>query len=84
MERDLAKKVYQEVATSYETARLLVAGRSSALQIISKAVPPDKAESRKLPRNVLIGALSGLLLAAVVVLIYASSSSRPRAPGGSR
>jgi uncharacterized protein involved in exopolysaccharide biosynthesis len=69
MERDLAKKVYQEVSNSYESARLLVAGRSSGLQILTFAIPPDKPESRKIPRNVLIGALSGFLLSCLLVLV---------------
>lgn len=69
LERDLAKKVYEEVATSYESARLLVAGRSSALHVISGAVPPDRAESRQLARNTLIGAMSGLLIAATVLIL---------------
>ena len=69
MERDLAKKSYEQVANSYESARLLVAGRSSGLQILTRALPPDKPESRKVPRNILIGALSGFLLACVFVLV---------------
>lgn len=69
MERDLAKKSYEQVATSYESARLLVAGRSSGLQILSRAIPPDRPESRKVPRNLLIGALSGFLLACLFVLV---------------
>jgi len=69
MERDLARKIYEEVANSYESARLLVAGRSSGLQILTRAIPPDKPESRKIPRNVLIGALSGFLLASLLVLV---------------
>ena len=74
MERDLAKKVYQDVANSYETARLLVAGRSSGLQILTIAIPPDKPESRKLGRNILIGSLSGFLLSSLLVLVRESLS----------
>jgi uncharacterized protein involved in exopolysaccharide biosynthesis len=69
MERDLAQKVYEHVANSYESARLLVAGRSSGLQVLTRAIPPDKPESRKVPRNVLIGALSGFLVACLFVLV---------------
>src|SRR5262249_26864892 len=68
MERDLARKVYQDVANSYESARLLVAARSSALQILTRAIPPDRPESRKLARNIVIGTLSGFLLASLIVL----------------
>jgi len=69
MEHSLAKKVYEEVANSYESARLLVAGRSSGLQILTRAVPPDRPESRKLPRTILIGASSGFLLSSLFVLM---------------
>jgi len=74
MERDLAQKIYQEVANSYESARLLVAGRSSALQILTRAIPPDKPESRKIARNLLIGTLSGFLLSSLLVLVRESLS----------
>ena len=78
LERDLAKKVYQDVATSYETARLQVAGRNSALQMISMAIPADRPESRKLGRHLLIGITSGLLLAALVVLVMNAFRSEVR------
>ena len=74
MERDLAKKVYEQVANSYESARLLVAGRSSGLQILTRAIPPDKPESRKIARNILIGTLSGFLLSSLLVLVRESLS----------
>ena len=74
MERDLAKKVYQEVANSYESARLLVAARSSALQILTRAIPPDRPESRKIARNILIGTMTGFLLSSLLVLLRESLS----------
>jgi uncharacterized protein involved in exopolysaccharide biosynthesis len=74
MERDLAKKVYKQVANSYESARLLVAGRSSGLQILTRAIPPDNPESRKVPRNVLIGVLSGFLLSSLLVLVRGTAA----------
>lgn len=74
IERDLAKKVYQDVANSYESARLLVAARSSALQILTRAIPPEKPESQKFVRNILIGTLSGFLLSALLVLVRESLS----------
>ena len=82
MERDLAKKVYEQVANSYESARLLVAGRSSGLQILTRAIPPDKPESRKIPRNVLIGLLSGFLLSSLLVLVRGNAAEP--APHASR
>jgi uncharacterized protein involved in exopolysaccharide biosynthesis len=82
MERDLAKKVYQDVAISYESARLLVAGRSSALHVISAAMPPETAESRKIARNTLIGLISGFLVAAIAVILrYALLGESPHGVG---
>jgi uncharacterized protein involved in exopolysaccharide biosynthesis len=78
MERDLAKSVYTNVATSYETARVQVAGRSSGLQVISAAIPPDAPESRKLLRNLVMGAISGLLLAALAVLMFHAFKALPQ------
>ena len=72
MEKDLARRVYEEVSKSYESARLLVAARSSGLQILTRAIAPDKPESRKVARNVLIGALSGFLISVFLVLVRGS------------
>lgn len=70
MERDLARKVYTEVATSYETARLQVAGRSAQLQIIEPALPADRPESRRVARNTLIALVVGLMLSAMGALVH--------------
>jgi uncharacterized protein involved in exopolysaccharide biosynthesis len=72
MERDLAKTVYEQVSHSYESARLLVAGRSSGLQILTRAIPPDRSESRKTARNLLIGVLTGFLVSSFLVLAWGS------------
>jgi hypothetical protein len=58
-----------EVATSYETARLVVAGRSSALQIIGVAAPPDRPMPRNVARHVAVGFGGGLVFASIIVLI---------------
>src|SRR5207249_1677406 len=68
MERELARKVYTEVATSYETARLQVLTRTADLQVIAPPVRPDRPISRNTLRNVVLGAIVGLLLASVAVL----------------
>ena len=83
-ERDLANDVYKDLAKSYETARLLVIGRTSALQVLSTAIPPDRPESRKLPRSLLIGTMSGFLLAALVLLVRHAFRTEDHLPQGSR
>jgi uncharacterized protein involved in exopolysaccharide biosynthesis len=77
MERDLSQKVYQEVASSYETTRLMVAGRSSALQIITPASVPDRPVARKLARAVLIAFFAGLIVASLGILLFSAVSSGP-------
>ena len=67
-ERNLAKDVYVEVATAYETAGLQVAGRSAQLQVIGAAVPTDLPISRHLVRNTLAAFLVGVSLAAGAAL----------------
>ena len=74
MERDLARSVYEQVSRSYESARLLVAARSSGLQILSRAIAPDRPEPRKTSRNLLIGTLTGFLVSSFLVL---ARGSRP-------
>lgn len=75
MERDLARKLYQEVATSYETARLTVAGRSSALQIVGAAGVPDRPVSRAIVQKTVIAFVVGLVLSAAGVLLFKGLSS---------
>jgi capsule polysaccharide export protein KpsE/RkpR len=70
MERDLARKIYLEVATTYETARLTVAGRSSALQIVTPADVPDRPISRGAVKSAVLAFFVGLLSAAAGVLLY--------------
>ena len=78
MQRDLASRVYLEVATAYETARLQVAGRSAQLQIIEPAVPPDLPLSRHVARNTLLAAVVGLMLSVFGVLLYGGLSTEPQ------
>jgi uncharacterized protein involved in exopolysaccharide biosynthesis len=78
MQRDLARTVYLQVATTYETARMQVAGRSAQLQMIEPAVPPDRPESRHVARNTLIAAMVGLMLSVFGVLVYSALSTEQK------
>jgi uncharacterized protein involved in exopolysaccharide biosynthesis len=77
MERDLTRRVYLQVANSYETARLTVAGRSSALQIIGRAIAPDRPVSRNAARNTAIALGAGLLLGILLTLVYSMMAPLP-------
>jgi succinoglycan biosynthesis transport protein ExoP len=81
MEDDLAKKVYTDVATRYEEARLQVAGKTAQLQVMDPAVVPDRPMSRHVVRNAAIAGTVGLLLCAIAVLFLdalAAASARGR------
>lgn len=78
VERDVAEKVYQQMVTSYETARLTVAGRSSALQVVAAAVPPDVPVSRQVGRKALLGAVLGLLVALTLIVAWRTFRESPK------
>jgi uncharacterized protein involved in exopolysaccharide biosynthesis len=65
---EIARDVYVDVATRYEQARVQVASRSARLLVIDPAVPPTMPISRHLLRNLVLGAVAGLLLAILYVL----------------
>jgi uncharacterized protein involved in exopolysaccharide biosynthesis len=77
LERDLAEKLYVEVANRYEGARLQVASRSAQLQIIEEALPPDQPRSRGTVRNAAIAA--ALALAVCLTAVVATRSRAGRA-----
>jgi uncharacterized protein involved in exopolysaccharide biosynthesis len=82
-EFDLARKVYVDVATRYEQARLQVASRTAQLQILDSALPPDRPISPRPLRDTAIALLVGLLLSIPGVLIFAfiaTARPRPAAP----
>lgn len=79
MERDLARKVYLGAATTYETARVQVAGRSPQLQIIEPALPADRPESRHVARQAVIGMITGLVLSVMAVLVFQAIATYVRA-----
>jgi polysaccharide biosynthesis transport protein len=71
LEAELARKVYSDIATRFESTRLLVAGRSALLQVVDAPVPPDQAVSRHLARNALLALVVGLVLGTAAVLFRA-------------
>lgn len=68
-ERDLAQKIYLDVTSRYEVARLLVASRSAELQIIDPAVAPERPLSRNIVRNTAVAGIGGLSVAAVAAML---------------
>ena len=68
-DRDLAEKIYLDVTSRYEVARLQVAGRSAQLQIVDQALSPDRPVSRNVVRNTAVAGIGGLSVAAVVAML---------------
>lgn len=77
---EIARAVYIDVATRYEQARVQVASRSARLLVIDPAVPPTVPVSRHLLRNLVLGAVAGLLLAIVYVLSSQTIQALRQAP----
>lgn len=75
LERDLAKRVYEEVARQHEIARLRIAQRSAQLQVLDPAVPPSEPLARGTVVAALLGAVLGVVATAFVLLGRAVVSS---------
>jgi succinoglycan biosynthesis transport protein ExoP len=79
VELDLAQKIYVDVVSRFEAARLQVAARSAQLEIIDPAVVPDAPESRNVVRNSALAGLIGLtasVLAALVLQAVRAAAAR--------
>lgn len=70
----LAQKLYEEVATAYQTAQLQAATRGAELQIMQPAIPPDSPLSRHVAHHAEIWAGAGFLGAALLVILLGSLS----------
>ena len=67
-EFELAKRIYVEVSTRYEQARLQVAGRSAQLQIADDALAPDRPIGPRVVRNTALAIVFGFVLSIIGVL----------------
>jgi uncharacterized protein involved in exopolysaccharide biosynthesis len=85
LDRDLSMAVYRQVATAYETARVQVASRSAQLEILDRAVPPDRPASRHVAWNGFLGLIAGAVLATVGAAIRSTLlDQQPNTPGRRR
>ena len=72
MQQELAEKIYVDVATRYEAARLQVAERSAQLQVLDKALPPERPVSPRMAQNVAAAlVLAPSVLVTIIVLFEA-------------
>jgi protein tyrosine kinase modulator len=74
-EYEVSRALYLDVSTRYEQARIQVVGRSSQLQVIDFALPPDRPASPKVLRNTVVALVAGFLLTMIGVLLYGSVGS---------
>jgi uncharacterized protein involved in exopolysaccharide biosynthesis len=81
LERELATTVYRQVSTAYETAKVQVAARSAQLELLDRAIPPDRPVPRNVASRSLVAFLIGLLAAAVGATIHSIlSTDAPNGP----
>jgi polysaccharide biosynthesis transport protein len=64
MQQQLAEKIYVDVATRFEQARLQIAGRSAQLQLLDPALPPDR---KVYPREKLMASAALVLTLSVLI-----------------
>jgi uncharacterized protein involved in exopolysaccharide biosynthesis len=68
MQQELAEKLYMDVATRYEQARLQVTGRSVQLQVVDRALPPERRASPRVGLNVFAAMVLALSLGLGLVI----------------
>jgi uncharacterized protein involved in exopolysaccharide biosynthesis len=67
-EYELALKVYGDLATRHEDARIRVGSRGAQLQLVDPAVPPSSRSSPRVVATTQLGGMLGLLLGCLLVL----------------
>ena len=67
-EYDMALKVYVDLATRYEDARIRVGGRGVQLQVVDPALPPSRPAASRLGAIVILSLLCGALIASLGAL----------------
>ena len=69
-EHDLARASYLSAATKHEEARLQITMRSPRLQVLDRALAPDRPVAPRSLRNTLAATLLALTLGVAAVLIF--------------
>jgi uncharacterized protein involved in exopolysaccharide biosynthesis len=72
---ELTKKVYTDLAVRYEETRTDALSRSSQLQVVDPAIPPERPVSRKGAQAAVLGLVVGLVLAGLAVLVLENRQS---------
>ena len=72
---DVAQRVFEEVSLRFERSRADLMGASAYLQIIDKAVTPDRPMPRKRLQTIVLGMLVGLLIGALGAVLLESRAA---------
>lgn len=75
--RAIAREIYREIGKSYELMLLRGAGAQTQLTVLDSPVTPDEPEPRGLVFRAIAGALLGLLLAMLAVVVAESGEAAP-------
>lgn len=70
---DLAKRVHSDLMVRYEESRTQVLGSSPMLQIVDRALPPDRPQSRRTTQLAALGLAFGLVAAGLLALLVEAS-----------
>jgi uncharacterized protein involved in exopolysaccharide biosynthesis len=76
-EYELLLKIYSDLSSRYEVARIQVASQSAELQLVDPALVPERPIAPRKTMNTVVGAGFGLVFAAIWVLLR-ESARRPR------
>jgi succinoglycan biosynthesis transport protein ExoP len=76
-EYELLLKIYSDLSSRYEVARIQVASQSAELQLVDPALIPERPIAPRKAMNTVVGAGFGLVFAAIWVLLR-ESARRPR------
>jgi succinoglycan biosynthesis transport protein ExoP len=74
-EYEVSRTLYLDVCNRYEQTRIQVVGRSSQLQVMDSALPPDRPVSPRVLRNTAIALVLGFVLMVIGVLLYGAVGS---------
>lgn len=70
-EYDLAARLYEEIAVQYGKLRLQVAEQAAELMVVERAYPPEFRVSAQRAQRAVFGAVTGVTLTAVLLVLVA-------------
>jgi uncharacterized protein involved in exopolysaccharide biosynthesis len=84
VDRDVARRVYTDVAARYEEATAQLQASPPALSLMEPAVPPSQPIPRGTARRLLLGLITGFALPAAVIVVREARRRGARESAGGR